>query len=87
MAHTPGPWEAIGPWVTSDAGMLLIVGSMETGKWQDDATREANARLIAYAPDLLSACEALMVAIQQEDPWDSEAAGLARAAITKARGT
>ena len=58
--HTPGPWvtgeyneksyiEAV------DGGMVVIVGCI-----YQNPKREANARLIVAAPDLLAACEAIM---------------------------
>lgn len=55
------------------------------------AMAEANARLIAAAPDLLAACEAARPALSAHEQTgcdcpDSEAARLIRAAIAKAKG-
>lgn len=52
---------------------------------------EANARLIAAAPDLLEACEAALPALSAHEQTgcdcpDSEAARLIRAAIAKVKG-
>ena len=73
-AHTPGPWmktdgnaikcdlRPIG--LTVDAGMIVasVVGGPTSGYSfpQDASEVEANARLIAAAPDLLAALEAIV---------------------------
>jgi hypothetical protein len=89
--HTPGPWEyesqdphALGK-ITSDDGTLV---AEVHGDWDDDHSTEANARLIAAAPDLLAACklavERLEVCSYQgdEDSFVEEIA----AAIARAEG-
>ena len=110
--HTPGPWftdsdgdgkpfgiftsthDADGP----DDDMCEVYG----GNDDDDTTREANARLVASAPDLLAACEAdahwienLLCDINAGRPLrahsisegiTSRLASL-RSALTKAKGT
>ena len=60
MAHTPGPWfvnddciEAGGPEGPRDVTLAVVQGHPH------NAARAANARLIAAAPDLLAACEAV----------------------------
>ncbi len=72
--HTPGPWAVVvdmrteydrtsdreSEWlagydVTSEAGEIVGCEGIITG-----GNNEANARLIAAAPDLLAACEALL---------------------------
>jgi hypothetical protein len=87
---TPGPWTAydFGAdwWVansTDDSGPMLRVGS-----WHEQ--REANAHLIAAAPDLY---EALCWAIQSWDEHNKHGFNMqgdwvqdARAALSKARG-
>ena len=80
--HTPGPW------VTTPEPNG-IEWSVDAGKWgiatcaaePGDGTTEANARLIAAAPDLLTALERIA-----ELSYDSEATRVAREAIAKARG-
>ena len=89
--HTPGPW-AQG---TSNTGRscVWIDGHVEPEKtmgpdntWIDCCT-EANARLIAAAPDLLGALEEI-VSAADGDGWSQIDADLrkARAAIAKAKG-
>jgi hypothetical protein len=66
--HTPGPWFtdsdgdgkpfAIVTSTHDSAGPDDDVCEVYGGNCDDDATREANARLIAAAPDLLAALEA-----------------------------
>ncbi len=65
--HTPGPWNAvpstcetgwlIGPRETNGPDYVADVHKLTHGRSDEDS--EANARLIAAAPDLLAACEAL----------------------------
>ena len=63
--HTPGPWElawedgkhgVIGQ--TTGGKLVAIVGNNPDDGRNDE--RKANARLIAAAPDLLAACEAVL---------------------------
>lgn len=60
--YTPGPWFAAGyksVWrVWHDEG-IACVADVHPGL-EPDPTAEANARLIACAPDLLAACEAAL---------------------------
>ena len=102
-AHTPGPWKfgkeltaRSGEWLVSfDAGSKgrgIAIAETRAGSGNE----EANARLIAAAPDLLAACKSMI-------EWDDrekdhavdfsarmslcEAAfNAARAAIAKAKG-
>ena len=87
--HTPGPWK-YGAELSSRTGEWLIsfdagnrgrgIGIAETrpGSGQE----EANARLIAAAPELLEALEELLA----ETRINGAFADKARAAIAKARG-
>lgn len=59
--HTPGPWFIRGPWgetgfhvASGKKGMCFHVAGCE-GRPGDE--NNANARLIAAAPDLLAACK------------------------------
>jgi hypothetical protein len=95
MSHTPGPWHAeFGPqggYVISDdeRGHTVCLRSpwpMRMGE------SEANARLIAAAPDLLSALEALVngpgegrVSPSEPDSFERRI-DRARRAIAKAKG-
>ena len=85
--HTPGPWIADGPVVeafdapfTADICCTLREGyGWQTSLVPDMATAFANACLIAAAPDLLAALEAV------EDAMPG-AFGIVSAAIARARG-
>lgn len=83
--HTPGPWRLnrqrveYGPYVAGDGWCVAIV-------LRDPVEQEANARLIAAAPELLVALEQLVEAHDGAwwlilNPYDWE---VARAAIAKA---
>ena len=87
--HTPGPWR-VG--VTSDAGEVDVIAE---GGWfvavacdsAGDGDTEANANLIAAAPDMLEALEKLVSRIDEtRGPTADTALAAARAAIKKARG-
>lgn len=92
-AFTPGPWEYldIGEICAGDDFNVTIAlmndGTSSAGVYEV----EANARLIAAAPDLLSALEKLRTqALQSPDllntKWGQEALNYSHAAIAKARG-
>lgn len=57
LSHTPGPWHVAhsptygSPFVTNDSGKLCLTGTVGP---KDLSEAEANARLIAAAPDLLA---------------------------------
>jgi len=80
MSHTPGPWEAAFGEVYS-----LSVG-------QDDCVvaeyygPDANGHLMAAAPDLLAACEELLIYLGDWDDPDNETCVSARDAVRRARG-
>ena len=65
-AHTPGPWKAalpIGnPPFVSNEGTVVV---QKVGPIGDYATAEANARLIAAAPELLEALKLLQTALTE----------------------
>ena len=63
--HTPGPW-VVGPWFDNDGQPEIIIEHMTPHGTLVPAValggligQEANARLIAAAPDLLAALELL----------------------------
>ncbi len=80
--HTPGPWLTTG--LNVRAGDALICYA--TNHWDDDlipeSERQANADLIASAPDLLSALERLVHPMADDDDLD-----YAREVIRKAKGS
>jgi hypothetical protein len=80
MAHTPGPWTIVDGVVTCPDGLPLYTGMRP--KEED----EANALLIAAAPDLLAACKAASDALyiwlenpEEEAVWIELDAAIARA--------
>lgn len=86
MQHTPGPWTANGSWVVAADGPIVETVAYARVR---SGEAEANARLIAAAPDLLVLAEE--VAKEYEDAADwKDAIGrlqrLARAAVAKAKG-
>lgn len=89
--HTPGPWETPG----EDGGERVISYRTKKGKRYtlahvydgETANMEANARLIAAAPELLDALEGvLQVDCDSEDWHQDEAWERAKNAIAKAKG-
>jgi hypothetical protein len=96
--HTPGPWEANGYHIRQRVtGTRSIAEVAYTGPHHTPAHEypkscrlvdEANARLIAAAPDLLEALEAIMGSDVFE--WNGSAAfwlqDKVKAAIAKAKG-
>lgn len=94
MSHTPGPWTA-----TEDDPAMKMRGAngecvlINDAFWGNE-NREADARLIAAAPDLLEAAEALIEYVEACDstsPWEAykHLAGLEidlKRAIAKAKG-
>lgn len=89
MKHTPGPWTFVQggsgnfpTWnvrIGSNLITLPFASSMDT--------LDADARLIAAAPDLLSALNAMLTHIgMDEDEWNKPTFDQARAAIAKATG-
>ncbi|HBP6823498.1 TPA: hypothetical protein L6B08_26940 [Pseudomonas aeruginosa] len=87
MKHTPGPWHVGGPnkCTIYDKHSQRLANSFEgvMATQRTDSECEANARLIAAAPELL---EALQVCIQQITALCSadDVPDQARAAIAKA---
>lgn len=88
MNHTPGPWVVDG----DDDGLFIRMEAL-SGKDEylaiyasdNPEQREADAFLIAAAPDLLDACEEAVDALEAYAPNLKVIATL-EAAIAKARG-
>mgnify|MGYP001296974478 FL=1 len=91
--HTPGPWKAVEAaynppgwlWVQNGPGALLADVHQNVNIPLD--ARNANARLMAAAPELLEALQEIITAADGEG-WSQLDAGFtkARAAIAKALG-
>lgn len=86
--HTPGPWvvdRSHPDWVegtTIWANDVVIAHAVADQHHQT----EANARLIAAAPDLLAALEACLRRLDAHDDQSAPECLAARAAIAKATG-
>lgn len=92
---TPGPWTAWGYTIYTDAGLRVAQTWEQERCCLPTPTMEANARLIAAAPELLAALERLLESAEylKEDSdsahgyhGEPESFKLARAAIAKAKG-
>lgn len=92
MSHTKGPWhvESVGRVVDYNHHLLANV-HLPLGEAL--STQDANARLIAAAPDLLAACDDLLLVAGTYKPidmYDWERVSIlvdqARATVRKARG-
>ena len=91
--HTPGPWKAVEAaynppgwlWVQNGPGALLADVHQNVNIPMD--ARNANARLMAAAPELLEALQEIITAADGEG-WSQLDAGFtkARAAVAKALG-
>jgi len=57
MPHTPGPWDLVQHnEKDSRVGRKTLLAIVYSEAYRDRENQEANARLIAAAPDLLEAC-------------------------------
>lgn len=89
--HAKGPWQAIKfpnlPWAVYETGPHeLIVCQVSNPDWNRD---EANAHLIAAAPDMLAALKAVQRIIGQDSATMAEQTAVLRQmreAIAKAEG-
>jgi hypothetical protein len=96
--HTPGPWtvdeeilhegklHVAGRSATVEAGDKGICKLIRHSQSTHDPVSEANARLIAAAPDLLAACEAALGIVADCNEYDGfpEVFAQIRTAIAKA---
>ena len=97
MKHTKGPWKACehGGYGDYDGNCIVILGDdlrVAIVLGSDNEETNANARLIAAAPDLLEALENLHANIAEYarinnlGGFDNQDMQQARAAIAKAKG-
>ncbi len=89
--HTPGPWYAVGYWVEHGDSVADICTCDPAAIEQEHLGRtsaeiEANARLIAAAPDLLEALKSMPQSMAATDDDLMRWVEKARAAIAKATG-
>ena len=86
--HTPGPWYALSEGVTDAAiGYRAIIDAHGYTVCNPSPMGEANARLIAAAPELLRALEFAKNELHYHPATrNSEALEVVRAAIAKATG-
>lgn len=89
-AHTPGPWHHWQPigeeWVVTTTGPRPEMGAAYPHmpiRLADEIDREADARLMAAAPDLLATLEHVRDAFDENEDVDLERI---ETAIAKARG-
>jgi hypothetical protein len=61
IVHTPGPWFADGASVRqhSETGLVLCDGGW-VGRTRSQSQQDADARVMAAAPELLASCKALL---------------------------
>ena len=90
LKHTPAPWEAcnVGDYSDYDGLCRVILGddlriAVVLG---DHDESEANARLIAAAPDLLAALEATRIVLAEHEPHPLPVLAQVLAAIARAKG-
>jgi len=101
MRHTPGPWAIRGQRIESeqhnvgDIAHIYCKDVSRSVRWDEDSTAQANAQLIAAAPELLEACKALCE--EWENSFEGQDTGfddtalheiviMARHALLKAEG-
>jgi hypothetical protein len=89
--HTPGPWQVHGSHIyTADPERALLAQVFNSGSKASDYPLQANARLIAAAPELLEALKDALFHVANQgdigvDQWLA-CERKARAAIAKAEG-
>jgi len=76
--HTPGPWKVAEAFINNQPNRLFV----SEGKWggkniadlgEADEANNANARLIAAAPELLAALQSLIQYLPEEDIYYEDA--------------
>lgn len=89
--HTPGPWQVVSGGISVDGADGSLICSMTEYK-KPTPRQQANARLIAAAPELLEAVKAIAECCDEDYHvrGDSsrlvEIRGIARLALRKAEG-
>ena len=85
--HTPGPWsvETKGSRHFIDGADELTVAYVDRAGVRERQTYEANAQLIAAAPELLKVTRDFLLLAQLHD-WEGAAIDFAKATLAKAEG-
>lgn len=94
LKHTPGPWRSENQFsckILNENGVCVAVPHGPEGRWVDvKEEHEANARLIAAAPELLEALKSIMEELEKDTPTSiykiSELIIKGNKAIAKAEG-
>jgi hypothetical protein len=74
MSHTPGPWKFEDEYVRDATGEIIADPyTRPTADAGDEM--EANAKLIAAAPDMLATLETLVATVDENDDFDSDDTG------------
>ena len=90
--HTPGPWNVTGLYVRErDGGLVASINDLWHDQKTPTAEKNANARLIAAAPDLLALAYDFGQMLTGMDPYTVDDASIMRdkikAAIARATAT
>lgn len=83
--HTPGPWDYF---TRQDiyGENISIIQSVEGYRIAEEIVEEADARLIATAPELLEACKIALEAVENPANWNIKARIALTTVIAKAEG-
>lgn len=84
MSATPGPWRIERRLANDDENQIAIVRGVSIVGPYAFASCGEDARLVAAAPDLYAACEAVLETHGYED--EADAIETVRAALCRARG-
>lgn len=78
-SHTPGPWSYSFESVDPEWAVVSMKGGLVVANVNADHRQEANARLIAAAPDLLAALKALDESGHTQATWQAALRAIAKA--------
>lgn len=99
MSHTPGPWSVATPTYGANGVLYILAPQQSENEWPREVAvlysggedeQDANARLIAAAPELLAALriarETIAMACGTTAPFVKQAFAIIDPAIAKAEG-
>lgn len=84
--YTKGPWVNVGGWVDAKDKKDGVICSLGAVDRKDETTSNANANLIAAAPDLMEACEEFVRKCESGEVRSKRSYQQMKAAISKAKG-